>query len=399
VAGVGPLTPSVAQRSASGTPEPASSAIPAAARCTGWTRFGLWCLGCCLLAAAGHAADRAHTLKVFAWSDYFPEAVTTEFQNETGIHVNYSVLDSPQMAETTLSVGHSDFDIVTMNASPELGREIPEGFWKILDQSSIPNARDADPEILKRLEAVDPGNRYAVPWTWGTTGIIYDAVKIDAIMPNAPVTSLDIVFKRSVLSKFARCGVSILDSWGDILPMVARYLGQGPLSAEPSKLDAVMEKLRDIKPYLRRIASSGYYEQLADGELCLAIGYSGDAMIARRMAREGNRHVDIEYAFAREIVPLSIDTLVIPADSPNPAAAHAFINFLMRPEISAQVTRFIGFASGNAAALPLLPGEVRGNQAVYPPAEVRRQFELQRVYSPDEIRSFTRAWLRFKAEK
>lgn len=363
------------------------------------TRVGRWCLGCWLLAAGAHAADRAQTLNVLAWPDYLPEAVTTEFQNETGIHIHYSVLESAQAAETALSLGHSDYDIVTMSASPELGREIPKGIWKVLDQSSIPNARNADAEILKRLEAVDPGNRYAVPWTWGTTGIIYNAAKIDAIMPSAPVTSLDIVFKRSILSKFARCGVSILDSWGDILPMVARYLGQGPLSAEPSKLDAVMEKLRDIKPYIRRIASSGYYEQLADGELCLAIGYSGDAMIARRMAKEGNRHVDIEYAFAREIVPHSIDTLVVPADSPNPAAAHAFINFLLRPEISAQVTRFIGFASGNAAALPLLPAEVRGNQAIYPPAEVRRQLELPRVYSPEEIRSFTRAWLTFKAEK
>lgn len=361
-------------------------------------RIGLLGLSSCLFAFEAGAADRAHTLNVLAWSDYFPESLTTKFQSETGIHINYSVLDSPEMAEKMLAVGHSDYDIVTMNASPELGREIPKGFWRVLDQSSIPNARNADPDILKRLEAVDPGNKYAVPWMWGTTGIIYNAAKIDAIMPNAPVASLDMVFERSIVSKFAGCGISMLDSWGDILPMVARYLGHGPLSADPAKLAAVIRKLREIKPYIRRIASSGYYEQLADGDLCLAIGYSGDAMIARRMAKQGSTHVDIEYAFAREIVPLHIDSLVIPADSPNPAAAHAFIDFLMRPETSADVTRYIGFASANAAALPLLPADVRGNQAIYPPPEVRRQFELQRAYSGDEIRSFRRAWLQFKSE-
>ncbi len=361
-------------------------------------RFGVCALGCSLLVLEASGADRAHTLNVYAWPDYFPESLTRQFQNETGIHINYSALDSPEIAETTLAVGNSGYDIVTMSAAPELCREIPKGFWKVLDQAGIPNARNADPEILERMQAVDPGNKYAVPWMWGTTGIIYNAAKLDAIMPDAPINSLEMVFKRSVVSKFAGCGVSMLDSWGDILPMVARYLGQGALSAQPAKLDAVMAILHELNRYIRRIASSGYYGQIADGELCLAIGYSGDAMIARRMAKEGDTHVNVAYAFAREIVPLYIDSLVIPADSPNPAAAHAFINFVMRPEISAEVTKFIGFASANAAALPLLPAAVRGNQAVYPPAEVRHQFELQRVYSAEEIRSFSRAWSRFKSE-
>jgi putrescine transport system substrate-binding protein len=158
-----------------------------------------------------------------------------------------------------------------------------------------------------------------------------------------------------------------------------------------------MAKLREIRPYIRRIASSGYYEQLADGELCLAIGYSGDAMIARRMAQEGGTKQIIEYAFARESVPFYIDSLVIPADSPNAAGAQVFINYVMRPQVSADVTRYIGFASANAAALPLLPAAVRGNAAVYPPPDVRQRFELQRVYAADEIRSFSRAWLQFKS--
>jgi putrescine transport system substrate-binding protein len=331
------------------------------------------------------AADRAKVLNIYAWSEYFPASVIEKFQTETGIHVNYAVLDSPETAETILSVGHSNYDIVTMNASPELAREIPKGFWRKLDQASLPNARNADPQIMQLLKSVDPGNQYAVPWMWGTTGLLYNSDKIKAIMPNAPLDSLDMILKKDVAS------------WGDVLPMVARYLGQPRLSAAKADLDAVMAKLQEIQPYLRRISTSGYYQQLAEGDLCLAIGYSGDAMVARRMVNESHGKVKIEYSFTREMVPFYIDNMVIPADSPNPAAAFAFINFVMRPEISASVTRFIGFATANAAAVPFLEPAVRGNTLIYPPPAIRDRFELQRVYTPEETRAFTRAWLLFKS--
>lgn len=343
------------------------------------------------------AADRAKVLNIYAWSEYFPVSVIEKFQAETGIHVNYAMLDSPETAETILSVGSSNYDIVTMNAAPELAREIPKGFWKKLDQTKLPNARNADPQIMQLLKTVDPGNQYAVPWMWGTTGLIYNSDKIKAIMPNAPLDSLDMVFKKDLAAKFAVCGISMLDSWGDVLPMVSRYIGQPRLSANKPELDAVMAKLQEIQPHLRRIATAGYYQQLAEGELCLAIGYSGDAMVARRMVKESSGKVAIDYSFAREMVPFYIDSMVIPADSPNPAAAHAFINFVMRPEISASVTRFIGFATANEAAVPLLEPAVRSNVIIYPPPAIRSRFELQRVYTPDETRAFTRAWLLFKS--
>jgi putrescine transport system substrate-binding protein len=343
------------------------------------------------------AADRAKVLNIYAWSEYFPASLIAKFQTETGIHVNYAVLDSPETAETILSVGHSNYDIVTMNASPELAREIPKGFWKKLDQASLPNARNADPQIMQLLISVDPGNLYAMPWMWGTTGLIYNSDKIKAIMPNAPLDSLDMILKKDVAAKFAGCGISMLDSWGDVLPMVSRYLRQPRLSANKADLDAVMAKLQEVQPYVRRISTAGYYQQLAEGELCLAIGYSGDAMVARRMVNESHGNVKIEYAFTREMVPFYIDNMVIPADSPNPTAALAFINFVMRPEISASVTRFIGFATANAAAVPFLEPAVRGNTIIYPPPAIRSRFELQRVYTPDETRAFTRAWLLFKS--
>lgn len=284
-----------------------------------------------------------------------------------------------------------------MNASPELAREIPRGFCKKLDPASLPNARNADPQIMKLLATVDPGNQYAMPWMWGTTGILYNSDKIKAIMPNAALGSLDMVLKKSVAAHFAACGISMLDSWGDVLPMVSRYLGQPKLSADKASLDAVMAKLQELQPYLRRISTAGYYQQLAEGEPCLAIGYSGDAIVACRMVRESHGRISIEYFFAREMAPFYIDNMVIPADSPNAAAAHTFINFAMRPKISASVTRFIGFATANAAALPLLEPAIRSNTTIYPPAEIRRRLELQPLYTPEDTRAFTRAWLLFKS--
>ncbi len=351
----------------------------------------------CAWLGCAAAADRAHVLNIYAWAEYFPPSVVAKFEAATGIRVNYAVLDSPEMAETILSAGSSNYDLVTMNAAPELGREIPKGFWKVLDLSRIPNARNADPKIMQLLSTVDPGNQHAVPWMWGTTGLIYDPDKIKSVMPDAPIDSLGMVFKKELAAKFARCGIGILDSWGDIMPMAARYIGQPALSANPPQLAAVVAKLQEIKPYIRAISTAGYYQQLAEGDLCLAIGYSGDAMISRRMIKESQGSRKIDYSFGREMVPFYIDSMVIPADSPNPAAALAFINFVMQPEVSASVTRFIGFATANAAALPYLEPAVRDNTVIYPPPQIRDRLELQKVYTPEEARAFSRAWQQFKS--
>lgn len=212
------------------------------------------------------------------------------------------------MAETVLSAGHSNYDIVTMNASPELGREIPKGFWRKLDRARIPNLRNADTKIMGLLQAVDPGNQYAIPWMWGTIGMIYNRDKLKSLAPNAPLDSLGLLFKKEWLGKMSKCGINLLDAWGEVMPMVSRYLGQQQLSTDPVALAAVITKLKEIRPFIRRIASSGYYEQLADGELCLSISYSGDAIIARRMVVGGHTNLHIDYAYAKEIVPFLLTT-------------------------------------------------------------------------------------------
>jgi putrescine transport system substrate-binding protein len=344
---------------------------------------------------SGAAPDRSRVVNVFAWAEYFPPSVIEKFEAETGLHVNYAVFDSPDVAETTISAGHSNYDIVTMNASPHLAREIPQGFWKSLDKSKIPNANNADPLILKLLAPIDPGNAHAVPWMWGTVGVLYNSAKV-AARGALPANSLDMVLDKETARKFQQCGISVLDSWQDVLPMVARYIGLPQLSTDPNQLDAVVAKLTEIRPYLRNIATAGYYEKLATGDLCVALGYSGDAMVARRMVKEAHATTPIDYAYAPGAVPLYVDSMVIPADSPNAAGALAFINFMMRPEISAEVTKFIGFASGNSAAVPLLDREMQTNVIVYPPMEIRARFVTESVYTSDELRVFTRVWQRFK---
>jgi putrescine transport system substrate-binding protein len=357
-----------------------------------------WLLLACLLVAAhpARAQERSKVLNLYSWTDYFPKSLRDQFQAQTGIRVNMAVFDSPDTVETVLSVGHSGYDLVIVNAAPHLGREAPKGFFRKLDKARIPNSKNADAQVMQVLQSMDPGNQYAVPWMWGTVGIMYDRDKVRSLLPNPPVNPLDLIFKKELAAKVTGCGISILDNWQDVMPMVARYLGQPDLSTDTAALDAVVAKLLEAKPFLRRIASSGYFEQLANGELCLALGYSGDAMIARRMVREAQGKRVVEYAFPRERVPLFIDAIAIPADAPNAQAAQAFIDFIMRPDVSAAVVRDIGFGAGNGAAVALLEPAVRNNPAVFPPPEVRARFSLGRLYTPLETRIFNRAWQRFK---
>ena len=215
-------------------------------------------------------------------------------------------------------------------------------------------------------------------------------------MPGGPGRAIDMVFEPSVAAHFKDCGITILDAWVDILPMLSDWLGQPELSAEPAALNALAAAYARIRPYLRRVTTSGYYQQLADGETCVAIGYSGDAMIARRMVAEAGTPVRVDYAYPEGAVFIFIDSFAIPADAPHPDAAHRFIDFAMRPENSASVAKFIGFATGNAAALPLLEPEMRNNTAIYPPPAVRQRLRLGRPYTAAEERAFGRAWLRMK---
>lgn len=350
-----------------------------------------------LLASTAAFASPRQEVNVYAWAEYFPAAFVRRFEAETGIKVNVTVMDSNDVVETTLAAGHSGFDVVTINASPHLAREIPRGLWQPLDRTKLPHFRHADPDILRTLGRADPGNRYAVPWMWGTTGVIYDPERLREAGLDGTHHALDLVFDPAVAHQVERCGISVLDAWVDVLPMLANWLGEAELSTDPKVLDRVASAFMRVRPELRRVTSSGYYQQLAEGELCVSLGYSGDAAVGRRMIREAGTHRSLDYAYPDGRVYVFVDTLAIPADAPHVESAHRFIDFAMRPENAASVAAFIGFATGNADAIPLLDVAMQQNHGIYPPPEVRARLRLTPVYTPEESRIFGRAWLRMKA--
>ena len=335
-------------------------------------------------------------LNLYSWAEYFPADVLHQFEAETGIKVNYAVFDSNDVAETTLSAGHSGFDLVTVNVAPHLGRQIPKGLWQPLDRTQLANFANADAKILALMERVDPGNRYAIPYMWGTIGLIYNAAKIRALLPAPPLDSLEMVLRPQFASILQRCGISVLDNWVDMVPLLSHYLGQPDLSAAPASIDAIATTFEQVRPYIRRTASTGYYDQIARGELCLAIGYSADAMVARRTAVQIGSGVRVSFSHPRETVPLYIDAFAIPADSRNAAAAHRFINFALRPEIAARLATATGFTIANPAAIALLDPSLRDNAIIYPSTAVRARLTLDRGYTMSETRVFSRAWLRMK---
>ncbi len=353
-----------------------------------------WFAACTKQSTAQRENDKV--LNLYAWAEYFPGIVLQQFERETGIKVNYATLDSNDVAETTLSAGHSGFDLVTVNASPHLGRQIPKGLWLPLDRARITHWDNVDPKLLQIMRRVDPQNRYAIPYVWGTTGIIFNPSKIRAIMSDAPVDSLAMFFRPDIAARFKQCGISMLDSWVDILPLMSLYLGRKELATDGKSLTDLSDTFARVRPYIRRINTPGYYEQLARGELCLSIGYSADAMAARRLAAQLRTGVELEYRQPREGIPMYIDAFAIPADARHADAALKFIDFVLRPEVAVELAQATSFAIANQAAMSRLSPELRDNPMIYPTSSARERLSLDRAFSMPETRLLSRAWLRMK---
>jgi putrescine transport system substrate-binding protein len=349
-------------------------------------------------AAAGESAPAGAgeepVLNVYNWSDYIDPAVIEQFTAETGIKVNYDVFDSNEVLETKLLTGNSGYDVVVPSAY-FLERQIQAGVFRKLDKSKLPNLANMDPELQQRVAAHDPGNEHAVIYMWGTTGIGYDAGKIEAIMPDAPVDSWSLIFDPKVVSRFKDCGVSVLEDPTDIVGTVLLWLGRNPNSESQEDLDAAEAALLAIRPYIRKISSAQVIEDLANGEVCIAVGYSGDVLQAQGRAEETGQAVDIRYSIPAEGALLWFDTLAIPADAGHPDNAHAFINFLMKPEIAAANSDFVYYANANANATALVEEELRNNPGVYPTPEVKARLQPNLTKSADFTRLLNRAWTRF----
>jgi putrescine transport system substrate-binding protein len=343
---------------------------------------------------AGAPASADRVLNVYNWSDYIDPQVLEDFRKETGIEVHYDVFDSNEVLETKLLTGHSGYDVVVPSAY-FLERQVAAGVFRKIDASRLSGLANLDPEIVRQAARHDPGNEHSVVYMWGTTGIGYDAAKVRQVMPDAPVDSWKLVFDPVIVAKFAGCGVAVLDDPTDMVATALLYLGKDPNSESADDLAAAEALLLKIRPHLRTIHSSQYIDQLAGGELCIAVGYSGDILQARDRAEEAGRPIDIEYSIPREGALMWFDTLAIPADAPHPDQAHAFIDFLLRPEVAAANSNFVNYATANAKAGSLVNEELRSDPGIYPTPDVKARLQPNLAKSAEFTRALNRTWTRF----
>ena len=348
--------------------------------------------------ASAAAAEEEKVLNVYNWSDYIEASVIEGFTKETGIKVQYDVFDSNEMLETKLLAGNSGYDIVVPSA-PFLNRQLQAGVHQKLDKSLLPNLKNIDPSIAQRIEAFDKGNEHSVNYMWGTSGVGYNVKKIAERMKDAPVDSFAMFYDPKVVSKFADCGVTILDAPSEVIGTVLIYLGKDANSEKPEDLAAAEAVLKAVRPYIKNFHSSNYIEQLANGEICLALGWSGDVLQASTRAEEAKNGVEISYRIPKEGAVMFFDQLAIPKDAKHPKNAHLFIDYLLRPEVAAKNSSYISYANANAASTALIDKSVTDNPNVYPSADLMTKLVPDMPESAEFSRSLNRAWTSIKTGK
>jgi putrescine transport system substrate-binding protein len=348
--------------------------------------------------AAGQTAAKSveeKVLNVFTWPDYMAPDTLSNFEKEYGIKVNTNTYDSTEMAEARLLAGRTGYDAV-VHAERYSSRLIPIGVYRPLDRNKLTNLHNLDPWVLKTLQDDDPGNKYGVPYLWGTTGFTYNVKMIKARMPNAPVASGDMIFKPEVAKHFADCGITFLDEPTDVIPMVLLYLGRDPNSLDEKDLKDVETVLKGVRPYIRYFSSAKMLVDLPNEEVCIAMSWSGDYAQAMHRAQEVGRPVALAYTTPREGILAWFDLWFIPADAPHPDNAHLFLNYLLRPEVIAAISNETRYAAPNPQAIPLLDAEVRDDPAVYPPEQTKEAMHIGVIHSPKEERARSRLWSRVK---
>jgi len=348
-----------------------------------------------LMAGAASAQDRV--VNVYNWSDYIDESVLEDFTKETGIKVVYDVFDSNEILETKLLAGGTGYDVVVPTGS-FLSRQITAGVFEKLDKSKLSNISNMWSEIEQRVQKYDPGNAYSINYMWGTTGLGYNVDKVKAALGDgAPVDSWALLFDTANLEKLQGCGVHVLDAPTELIPAALNYLGMDPDSKNRGDIEKAGELLKSIRPYIQKFHSSEYINALANGDICVAIGWSGDVLQARDRAAEADNGVTVEYSIPKEGALMWFDQMAIPADAPHKAEALEFLNFIMRPEAIAKASNYVYYANGNKASQPLLDKEVIDDPAIYPTPEALANLYTVTAYAPKINRIVTRVWTAVKS--
>lgn len=353
-------------------------------------------LATALTLVSGASFAQEKIVNVYNWSDYIAPDTVEKFTAETGIKVRYDVFDSNEILEAKLLTGSSGYDVVVPSIE-FMARQLKAGVFKPIDKSALSNYSNLDPSVLRQLAVNDPGNKFGVPYMMFTVGIGYDAKKIAARLKPEDVGSWAMVFKPENAAKLADCGIAVLDSPSEVTAAALIYLGIDPLSEKPEDLTKATKLIQSIRPYIRYFHSSQYINDLANGDICLVIGYSGDMIQARKRAEEAKKGPsDIAYAIPREGTQMGFDMLAIPVDAPHAANALKFINFILKPQIAADISNEVFYANPNLAADGLVNPEVKNNPGIYPTSEVRSKLFLAKPHTQQYDRKLTRAWTTIK---
>ena len=351
------------------------------------------------IAPAAAQAKKERVVNIYNWSDYIGPSVVEEFTAETGIKVRYDTFDSNDTLEAKLLAGKSGYDVVVPTAY-FLERQIKSGILRKLDKGKLPNLANLWPDIERRLAKYDPGNEHAVNYMWGTTGIGYNVKKAREVMGAASrIDSWDVVFKPEILARFKNCGVHLLDSSDDILPAALSYLGLDPSSTKEADVQKAAELVMAIRPLVRKFHSSQYLNALASGEICFVVGFSGDIKQAQKRAAEAGNGVEIAYAIPKEGAQLWFDNLAIPRDCANVDEAHAFINFMQKPDVAAKNSNYVSFANGNLASQKFIDQATLGDAAIYPDEATMRRLYTIGARDLKAERLMNRLWTRIKTGK
>ncbi|MGB1209200.1 MAG: polyamine ABC transporter substrate-binding protein [Paracoccaceae bacterium] len=344
---------------------------------------------------AGVAA--ADEVRVYNWSDYIDEALLAKFEAETGLELIYDVFDSNELLETKMLAGGSGYDVVVPSGT-FLQRQITAGAFQKLDTSKLPNMGNMWDVIASRTAQYDPDNAYSINYMWGTTGVGVNVNKVQDILgTDAPLSSMDLVLNPDMAAKLADCGIHVLDAPAEIIPMVLQYLGEDPDSHDPDVIAKAEPILTAVRPHIQKFHSSEYINALANGDICVAVGWSGDILQARDRAAEAENGVEIAYnAFAQGSL-MWFDQMAIPVDAPNPDGAHTFLNFIMDAQNMADASNYVYYANGNLASQPLLAEDVIGDTAIYPDADTLDNLYTTTPYPVRVQRTVTRLWTRIKS--
>ena len=349
------------------------------------------------LMLAATLSQAAETVKVYNWSDYIAPDTMKNFSRDSGIAFTYDVFDSNETLDGKLMTGNSGYDVV-FPSNHFMARQIQGAALKKLDKSQLPNWKNLNPVLLKALEVNDPGNQHGFPYLWGSTGIGYNVAKVKAVLgDDAPVDSWDLIFKPEDMEKLSKCGVAVLDNGPEVLPAALNYLGLPHHSKNPEDYKKAEALLMKVRPFISYFHSSKYTSDLANGNICVAVGFSGDILQAETRAKEAGNGVDIGYSIPREGAAIWFDMVAMPVDAPDEKAAYSFMNYLLRPDVMAGISNYVHYANGNEQADALVSPEIKADTKVYPTAAMMdKLFALQAMpLNIDRIR--TRLWTKIKA--